>query len=122
MKKVKKFFSDPLRVGVFLLGVSALILALIALSFYLKSMAYQSQEYSYKPNLYGICRYKTIIINAYNELKDVAVLDEEGSVLCSFDRIPPNSDEVCKVPSEGVYVIRAGEVKRVVICEKELMD
>ena len=100
---------DFLKLGVFLLGISALILASIALHSYLThSRAYE--------RFWAYCDFNTVIIRANDDLRDVSVLDVNGTLICSFDEIPKGSDKICKVSREGVYRVVSGREERAVIC------
>lgn len=105
---------DLLRLGVLLLGVSALIVALVALHAYYTNYT----KIANRENFYAYCDLNTVIIHANEELRDVRVLKPEGDTICNFSRITRGSDDVCRVPSEGIYIVQVGDFKRAVTCGK----
>jgi len=104
---------DLLKIGVFLIGVSGIILSFIALNFY--SMMYKMQQEN-KQLFYAYCSEKTIIINAREQLQSVEVLNNQSQVVCRFDKIPAGSEELCIVEADGFYVVEAENRKDVVEC------
>jgi len=104
---------DLLRLGVLLLGISALITASVILHAYYTGTIRSAP----KERFYSYCNFNTVIIHANEELKDVRVLKPDGVAICDIKRIVSGSDEICSVPSEGVYVVQAGDVKRAVTCQ-----
>jgi hypothetical protein len=106
---------DILKIGVFLVGISALIFAGLATHWYYKL----NREYREIPSnqFFSYCNKDVIIISAYSDLKDVKVLDENGNTVCSFDLIRKNSDEICKTNRYGVFMVASGDLKKVTICE-----
>jgi hypothetical protein len=112
---MKKKQLDILKIGIFLLGISALIFAVIATHWYYKL----NREYREIPSnqFFSYCNKDVIIISAYSDLKDVKVLDENGNTVCSFDLIRKNSDEICKTNRYGVFLVSSGDLKKVTICE-----
>jgi hypothetical protein len=113
MKLQKKHSLDILKIGVFLMGLSGLIISLIALSFYLKSLGYETP---YKSDFYVYCSDKTVVINAFKDLQNVEVQNAKGKVFCSFAQIPADSDELCVVDNTGFYVVKVANKKKVVEC------
>jgi hypothetical protein len=101
---------DFLKLGVFLLGISALILASIALHFYL------TQPRGPYERFWAYCNFNTVIIRANEDLRNVSVLDVNGSLICNFDEIPKGSDRVCRVGGDGVYRVISGREERAVVC------
>lgn len=108
-----------LKVGVFLIGISALIISIILLHMYIT----QQQKYDIK-DFYVNCLKEpkgfSITIDAYStDLKNVRVIND-NITLCEFIEIPKRSQEVCKVSGEGTYIISAlidnKEIKKVVYC------
>ncbi|MDT7858873.1 MAG: hypothetical protein RQ930_02395 [Candidatus Aenigmarchaeota archaeon] len=106
---------DILKIGVFLVGISALIFAGLATHWYYKL----NREYREIPSnqFFSYCNKDVIIISAYSDLKDVKVLDENGNTVCSFDLIRKNSDEICKTNRYGVFLVASGDLKKAIICE-----
>lgn len=104
---------DILRVGVLLLGISALIVALLAVHAYYRSIL------QYPPAqeiFYAYCNYNTVIVHANDDLRNVSVFSSNGTLICRLDEISKGSDEVCNVNSQGVYIVQAGNLKRAVTC------
>jgi hypothetical protein len=106
---------DILKIGVFLVGISALIFVGLATHWYYKL----NREYREIPSnqFFSYCNKDVIIISAYSDLKDVKVLDENGNTVCSFDLIRKNSDEICKTNRYGVFLVASGDLKKATICE-----
>jgi len=112
---MKKKQLDILKIGIFLLGISALIFAVIATHWYYKL----NREYREIPSsqFFSYCNKDVIIISAYADLEDVKVFDENGNVVCNFDSIRKNSDEICKTNRYGVFLVVSGGLKKATICE-----
>ena len=104
--------TDLLRIGILLLGVSAIIFAGIALHWY-----YQIQtEKPWKaeiPPFWARCEgtEKVIIIEARQDLTNVSVKDKEGNVICSFNKIKAGSSEVCVVNAAGVFMVEYNDLE-----------
>lgn len=98
-----------------MLGISALIFAAIATHWYYKL----NREYREIPSshFFSYCNKDVIIISAYTDLENVKVFDENGNVVCSFDSIRKNSDEICKTNRYGVFLVVSGGLKKATICE-----
>ncbi len=117
MKKLKEpntFSLDFLKIGMFLLGISALILATIALHAYLRGLSRDTTE-----NLFfAYCQQGTIVIHANADLENLYVYDVNQTPLCHFARIPKNSEDICDVSSinSTTYLISVDSFKRVVTC------
>ncbi len=105
---------DFLKLGVFLLGISALILASIALHFYL------TQPRGPYEKFWAHCDFNTVIVRANEDLRNVSVLDVNGTLICSFDEIPKGSDKICKVSEEGIYRVVLGKEERAIICRSPI--
>ncbi len=105
---------DFLKLGVFLLGISALILASIVLH------AYLTRPLGPYEKFWAYCDFNTVIIRANEDLRNVSVLDVNGTLICSFDEIPKGSDKICKVGREGVYRVVSGREERAVICRSPI--
>ena len=117
--KIKARKLDLLRIGVLLLGISAIIFAGIALHWYYKIQI----EKPWKPGLPSFwvrCEEKTIIIGARYDLENVSVKNNLGNTLCRFKLIKKGSDEICFVNSSGVFIVESGEIKKAVVCEESL--
>ena len=115
MEKFKKNALDLWKIGVFLIGVSAVVISAIALHLYFRVYS----EAPYKPqDFYAYCQDKTIIISANKDLTDVEVLDNQSKVVCGFPRINANSDELCSVDSIGIYQVKYESLKKIVSCRE----
>ncbi|MCD6403180.1 MAG: hypothetical protein J7K98_02540 [Candidatus Aenigmarchaeota archaeon] len=111
---MRKFAFDIFRIGIFLLGVSSIIFASIAVHWYYKI---QKFENNFKPQLFhAYCNDKTIIIHANEKLENVSVMDANKNIICEFETIPKNSDEICFTNSTGTFLIKHGNLKKAVIC------
>ncbi|MGC9079376.1 MAG: hypothetical protein ACP5G1_01410 [Nanopusillaceae archaeon] len=107
------------KMGIFLIGLSLLIIAIVAVLFYQlvsnKSSVYESNYYVYcnKEQLDGYY----IIINAYNDLRDVVVKNVNDTIFCTFDYIPKGSERVCFVGnSPGIYIVKSGYYEKIANC------
>lgn len=105
---------DPLRLGVLLLGVAAILMASVILHAYYTGLILRQTP---GESFYAYCSFRVVIIHANEELKDVRVLKPNGEVICEIKSIARGSDDVCAVPSDGVYIVRVGDVKRAVTCQ-----
>jgi len=110
---------DLLKIGVLLIGISSLIISIIALHMYIT----QQQKYEIV-DLYVNClkdaKDFSITIGAYSkDLRNVRVI-YENRTLCEFAEIPSRSEEICKVLEEGTYIIIATidnkEIKKIAYC------
>ncbi|MEN2974423.1 MAG: hypothetical protein ABDH32_02455 [Candidatus Caldarchaeales archaeon] len=61
---------------------------------------------------------RVIIIEANQELEKVRVLDNSSNILCLFDKIPRNSEEICNVKEYEVYLVQYNGLKDAVECMK----
>ena len=113
MKMKIKF--DLLKIGVFLLGISGIIISLLAYDIY--STSKERGEY-YKKPFYAHCSEKAIIINARETLENIEILDNQAQVICNFDKILAGSEELCFVDVFGFYVVQAEDRKDVVKCRE----
>ncbi|MEZ0319622.1 MAG: hypothetical protein ABWK05_06500, partial [Pyrobaculum sp.] len=59
-----------------------------------------------------------VVVTAHEEVRDVKVLDADGVLYCTFDRIPAGSDRVCKVGNHTLYVVETSRVSKVVQCAR----
>jgi len=105
---------DLSKIGILLIGISLLIIAGLAVHIYL--IFIQHFPSSRTPPFNAYCSHNAIIIHANEELVDVQVYDNRSSQICFFDRIPRDSEELCVVEAQGVYVVRVGDHKDVVEC------
>jgi len=111
-------FSDISKIGILMIGVALLVIAGIAVHFYLTFMQRIPPPSPPSPfNAY--CRHNAVIIHANQEIRDVRVLDNSSNQVCFFEKIPAGSEELCMVGSYGVYVVQAGDHKNVVECWEE---
>jgi len=110
---------DLLKIGVLLIGVSSLIISIIALHMYIT----QQQKYEII-DLYVNClkdaKGFSITIGAYSkDLKNVKVI-YDNKTLCEFIEISSRSEEICKVSEEGTYIVTATidnkEIKKIAYC------
>ncbi|MDK2372677.1 MAG: hypothetical protein QI197_04795 [Candidatus Korarchaeota archaeon] len=102
--------------GIVLLGVAALIIALLAVHFYATSVL--SRPDSLRFDFHAYCEYGTVIIHANTRLDGVRVMDARGNIICEFPEVPAGSDEVCEVVRSGVYVVESGGLKKAVVCRE----
>ena len=105
---------DILKLGVLLLGVSALIVTMLAVHAYYRTLQYSSAQ----ENFLAYCSFNTIVVHANDELKDVKIFRSNGTLVCEIEEIPRGSDEVCNVDSDGVYLVQVGNLKRAVTCSR----
>lgn len=106
---------DLSKIGILLIGIALIIIAGIAIHFYV-TFVQRTPPPSPPTPFYAYCSHKTVIIHADREIQDVRVLDNRLSQVCFFNRIPAGSDELCPVKDYGIYVIQSGEYKRAVEC------
>jgi hypothetical protein len=115
--KIKKNALDLLKIGIFLLGISAIIFAVIAVHWYMKI-----QTTWWKPprqaSFYAYCEDGVIIVSARQDLTDVKVTDKEGNVVCEFDGIRANSEEICNANATGVFLVIHEDTKKAVTCRE----
>ncbi len=105
-------------VGIVLIGIAALIIAVLAVHFYVTSVLSRPPNVESRSDFYAYCEYDTVIIHANARLEGVRVTDAKGNVICEFPTVPAGSDEVCEVGESGVYVVESGGVKRAVVCRE----
>ena len=107
---------DLLRIGVFLIGISMLIISIILLQWHIRAMT----NYWEPPKLdaWGDSSNNVIIITARDTLTNVVVKDKNGTVLCKFDKINKGSQEICPVSCPGIFTVESDGIKRVVTCYK----
>lgn len=106
---------DLMRIGVLLIGVSLMVFAALAVHMYffrIMAAPYQQRPFS------AYCDDMAIVISASRDISDVRVLDNQTRVVCSFDKIPAGSEELCLVDSHGFYVVQSGDYNDVVRCEQ----
>lgn len=101
---------DLMRIGVLLIGISAIIVASLAVHMYLTHFVRQ------QPPFTAYCSDMVIIITAGRDLENIKILDNRSSTLHTFPRIPAGSQEFFVIPSQGVYAVQAGDHKVVVHC------
>jgi len=111
-------FSDVSKIGILMIGVALLVIAGIAVHFYLTFMQRIPPPLPPSPfNAY--CRHNAVIIHANQEIRDVRVLDNSSNQVCFFEKISAGSEELCMVEGRGLYVVQAGDHKNVVECWEE---
>ncbi len=110
--------TDLLRIGILLLGISAIAFAGIALHWYYQIQTEKPRKSSIPP-FWARCEEteKVIIIEARQDLTNVSVKDREG-IICSFDKIKAGSSEVCFVNATGVFTVEYDDWKKVVVCRE----
>lgn len=104
-------FRDLMRIGILLIGISAIIIASLVMHMYLTQFVRQ-------PPLTAYCSDMAIIITAGKDLENVKILDNRSLTLHMLPRIPAGSQEFFVVPSQGLYAVQAGDYKVVVHCTK----
>jgi len=111
--------TDLLRIGILLLGISAMVFAGIALHWYYQIQTEKPWKYSIPP-FWARCEEteKVIIIEARQDLTNVSVKDKEGDVICSFNKIKAGSSDICFVNATGVFIVEYNEWKKVVVCRE----
>ena len=107
-------FRDLSKIGVLLIGISLLIIAGLAVHWYLTFIQRLPPSSTSPFNAY--CSHNAIIIHANVELTEVKVYDNRSRQICLFDRIPRDSEELCVVEVPGAYIVEAGDRKDVVEC------
>lgn len=112
--------KDLSKIGTFLIGIALIIIAGIAVHFYI-TFVQKTPPPSPPAPFYAYCSHRTVIIHADREISDVRVLDNRSSQICFFKRIPAGSDEICPVKDYGVYAVQTGEYKRVIECVEARM-
>ena len=105
---------DLLKIGVFLIGVSMLIIAIVLLQLYVNTVS-NSWEPP-KLDAWGDSSNDVIVITARDTLTNVVVKDKNGTILCKFDKINKGSQEICPVNCPGVFTVESNGIKRVVTC------
>lgn len=111
-------FSDVSKIGILMIGAALLVIAGIAVHFYIVFIQRVPPPSPPSPfNAY--CTHGAIIVHANQELRDVRVLDNRSNQVCGFEKIPAGSEELCMVEDRGVYVVQAGDHKDVVSCWEE---
>jgi len=113
-----KALSDISKIGILMIGVALLVIAGIAVHFYITFLQ-RVPPPSPPPPFHAYCRYNAVIIHANQDLENLEVLDNRSMRLCSFDRIRAGSEELCAVGGSGLYVVQAGEYKKIVECVEE---
>ncbi|GEM_PF-6371675 len=103
--------------GIVLLGIAALIIALLAVHFYVTSLLSRPPD-MLRSDFHAYCEYGTVIIHANARLDGVKVMDARGNLICRLPEVPAGSDEVCEVGGSGVYVVESGRAKRAVVCRE----
>ncbi len=104
---------DLLRVGVFLVGVAAVVLAGIALDSYLN--ARKSDMFDTGP-FRSYCSMGAVVVEAREDLANVTVSGANGTVYCVFPVVSRGSEIACEVDPGRVYMVEAGGVSRVATC------
>ncbi|AET32286.1 hypothetical protein [Pyrobaculum ferrireducens] len=102
---------DLLRIGVFLLGVAALIVAVIGLMIYL-----ERPRPAPTPPFYAYCVDKYVVVSANAELRGVKVYEPGGAVYCVFDQVKAGSDAACRVGNGTLYVVEWEGYTKAVQC------
>ena len=107
---------DFLKLGVFLLGLSSIILSSLALHMYL------FEDTVHRGKLDAWCYVDEnnliVVMNARTEVSDVKVMSKDRQVICSFEKIPKGSEEICDVNSTGLFLIVYEGGKEVVTCQR----
>lgn len=108
---------DLYKAGVLLIGIALTVIATVGLLLYLDIRARMPPPTSYQqPTIMAYCHDDYLVVSAQEEVKDIKVLDADGVLYCTFDRIPPGSDKVCKIGNHTLYVVEAGGVTKAVQC------
>ena len=107
-------FRDLSKIGILLIGISLLIIAGLAVHWYLTFI--QRFPPSSTPPFNTYCSHNAIIIHANVELTRVQVHDNRSRQICFFDRIPRGSEELCVIGASGAYIVKVGDHKDVVEC------
>ena len=106
---------DLLRIGVLLIGISSIVLAILAAHFYFNILIREARPPVQAP-FHVYCDQGVVVISARSPLSGVIVMDANRTVICSFDEVPEGSDEICRVGEDGIYLVVAGGRKRAVVC------
>lgn len=115
--KLKKNTADLLRIGIFFLGISALMFAGIAIHWYYTIQVQQPWKPTI-PSFWARCEEKTIVIEAMEDLRNITVKDTNGNMICEFNFIHKGSDEICFVNTTGLFVVEVDGIKKVVTCRE----
>jgi len=107
-------FRDLSKIGILLIGISLLIIASLAVHWYLTFIQRLPPSSISLFNAYY--SHNAIVIHANVELTGVQVHDNRSRQICSFDRIPRGSEELCVVGAPGAYIVKVGDHKDVVEC------
>jgi len=107
-------FRDLSKIGILLIGISLLIIAGLAVHWYLTFIQRLPPSSTSPFNAY--CSHNAIVIHANVELMGVQVHDNRSRQICFFDRIPRGSEELCVVGASGAYIVKVGDHKDVVEC------
>ncbi len=109
---------DLLKVGVFLIGISLLIISSIIVLVYFKTLRYES----IRSFTTATCDYENnvIIIYAREDIKDVKIIDINNNTYCAFGYIKRQNNEICKinVSKSTIYLLIYDNNKKVVKCYK----
>ena len=98
-----------------LIGIASIVIALIALHFYVTYLIRPPYSVSRPFHAYCIMD-KAIVINALEDIEDVIVLDNRSNMVCAFNKIKNGSEELCIVSGHGIYIVQYNDFKEVVKC------
>ena len=110
---------DLLRIGVFLIGVSMLLISFIILHYYIRSLGHDTWK---PPAFHAYCNSNdgNIVISAEKTVSNITVKNSTGYVFCKINEIKAGSDEICFVGKNvtGTFLIETPDIKKVVECNK----
>ncbi len=107
---------DLLKIGVFLIGISLLIISSVIVLIYLKTTFRQEIAIT------ASCDYENdvIIIYAMKDVRNVKIIDINNNTYCAFDYIKRQNNEICKinVSKSTIYQLIYDDNKKVIKCYK----
>ncbi len=111
---------DLLKLGVFLIGISLLIISSVFVLIYLKTTTI-TKTFG-PPAITASCDYENnvIIIYAMKDVRNVEIIDINNNTYCTFDYIKGQNNEICKinVSKSNIYQLIYDNNKKVVKCYK----
>lgn len=124
----KDFFSflkNLTTFGILLTGIGIFIFGVVFSMFYL-DMRREMKKTADIPfvtvDAYCIKREGLIVLNSFRyPIKNAQIKDLNGKVICSFKNIPSNYEEICKIKTSNVYLLKAQvknkKIQKVINCE-----
>jgi len=109
--------TDLLKTGVFLIGISMLIISFIAVHFYIRSLKYDTWK---PPEFYSYCSSEdgAIVISAEKTISNITVENSTGYIFCKINEIKAGSDDLCFIGrnATGIFLVKTPSTQKVVRC------